>query len=218
MQELRKQILADPPPIQREHVRTGIEPLDDTMGGGIPKGDVLCVYSIPPVDDWPIVASAIKAAQEDGQKVFWVGAMDPDVHRWRRCGVDISRVLVSTCNDLLRLKKVADDVHILGADLFIIEGFSSLLNPHASGEEIGDHWRQQQNTLYELTRRRRLTNTSLIISRVVSEKYRHNPIRYTSQDDFAIFVEDHHPDRFKFQLMSVRSHIPSLSMTCKLEL
>jgi len=217
MKDLRNTPLRDPPPIEQEVVRTGIAPLDDVLGGGIPKGDGLCLYFVPPVDDWTFIVIMMKAAQEDGKSVFWLGPWEPDTPKWKAHGVDLAKVMIATCSNPSDLMEKSKAVHACGADLLFVEGISTIANI----ETIGDPfrvWQAQQNAIYNLTHRRRLSNTAVVFSRAVSEKYRNFPVRYASEDDYALFIRDHRPSRFHAELIATQSHFISSEFSCKLPL
>ena len=217
MKDLGDTQLRDPPPIERALIRTGIGALDEALGGGIPRGDGLCLYFVPPTDDWSFLIMTMRAAQEDGNSVFWLGPWEPDVPRWKHYGVDPAKVMVATCNDPVDLKVKAQIVHECGADLLIVEGVSTIMNIESSGDTFRV-WKAQQNAIYNMTHRERLSNTAIIFSRALGEKYTNYPVQYASDDDISVFIDDHRPHSFKAHVLSRHSHLTSREISCKLPL
>lgn len=238
MKDLRNGYLGDFPPIERDLIRTGIGPLDRALGGGIPRGDVLSLYFVPPVDSSTFVESAMLANLEDGRDIYWAAPWEPDIHRWRRVGIDPGRILVTVPESRKALAETPQHVEHLQCDLFILEGLSTLFREEETGpKETGpkwlrheggisrwtgkktlENWGEQQKLLKRFSRGKSLRNTGAIVPRPLSQQYRFSFPAYASEDDIAVFIRDSRPKRFTLDLLSTRGSMSSQTISCRLGL
>lgn len=87
--------LADMPSLDIERVPTGLQPIDDALGGGFPLRRIIELYGLPSGGKSFISLLVIKAAQEQGLDCVYVDAEDSFDPEWAtKIGVDVEKLII----------------------------------------------------------------------------------------------------------------------------
>jgi len=127
--------LGDDPDLRLQLVPTGIPPLDDVLGGGIPRGRFCLIVGNFSTGKTFFCQRVIKTAQDAGLTTAFIDAERAFNPEWfAATGVDLSRLTVATP---LTGEQAFDVLHILvekGIDLIVLDSIASVV-PAAEIEE-----------------------------------------------------------------------------------
>lgn len=130
--------LADMQSLNIERLKTGIQPLDDALGGGFPLKRVVELYGLPSGGKSLISLLAIKAAQEQGLECVYVDAEDSFDPIWAaQVGVDVDKLVVTQVSVVEDVMDMVCNLLESEPGVIVVDSVASMI-PRAELEESVD--------------------------------------------------------------------------------
>jgi len=133
---------------------TGVKPVDDMLGGGIPYGRFTTVWGSPGCGKTSLAYSTAAQAQKDGKVVYFIALESFDIDRAKLFGVDVDKLVIGRFpkaeQSLDTIIKLAKEKAV---DVIILDSIQALSPKNEQEEKSGAFKSTENDTMALLARK-----------------------------------------------------------------